>query len=202
MVATFFLKAFFELLIMRGTMSTPMKCEECGKKILIPNYRKDTFRFCSRSCGFHWHSKHDRVPKICKTCKKSFTVIRVREKIAKYCSPNCYYAAMKDRGSVLFTCRHCGKTFRDSPSVKRIYCSRACVNKSDLMTWSPKKTTLRKQMQRRGMILKCQRCKFDKIPQILGIHHKDRNPENNAKENLEVLCPNCHSIEHLKHIAH
>jgi 5-methylcytosine-specific restriction endonuclease McrA len=32
------------------------------------------------------------------------------------------------------------------------------------------------------------------------VHHRDRNPHNNAFENLEVLCPTCHSLEHLKHI--
>jgi predicted HNH restriction endonuclease len=30
------------------------------------------------------------------------------------------------------------------------------------------------------------------------IHHKDRDRDNNAMENLAVLCPNCHAIEHMK----
>ena len=34
----------------------------------------------------------------------------------------------------------------------------------------------------------------------LNVHHKDRNRKNNDYSNLEVLCPNCHSIEHMKHI--
>jgi len=28
------------------------------------------------------------------------------------------------------------------------------------------------------------------------VHHKDRNRENNEIENLELLCPNCHSEDH------
>lgn len=32
-----------------------------------------------------------------------------------------------------------------------------------------------------------------KLP--LELHHKDRNHYNNSLENLEILCPNCHSIQ-------
>lgn len=51
-------------------------------------------------------------------------------------------------------------------------------------------------MKRRGMIVSCARCGFDAEPAILGVHHIDRNRRNNALTNLEVLCPNCHSLEH------
>lgn len=43
---------------------------------------------------------------------------------------------------------------------------------------------------------KCERCGYDKIPDILEVHHKDRSRKNGAKENLELLCPNCHAEEH------
>jgi hypothetical protein len=42
----------------------------------------------------------------------------------------------------------------------------------------------------------CNRCLFDKNPNILIVHHKDRNRLNNVLDNLEILCPNCHSEEH------
>jgi 5-methylcytosine-specific restriction endonuclease McrA len=57
-------------------------------------------------------------------------------------------------------------------------------------------------MLARGLITKCNRCGFAEYPLILGVHHKDRNRDNNQPKNLEILCPNCHSIEHMKHIAH
>lgn len=41
----------------------------------------------------------------------------------------------------------------------------------------------------------CERCGFDKDPAII-VHHKDRNRSNNDISNLEVLCCNCHAIEH------
>jgi hypothetical protein len=43
---------------------------------------------------------------------------------------------------------------------------------------------------------KCERCGYDKCPEILVVHHRDRNRKNGAKENLELLCPNCHEEEH------
>ena len=39
----------------------------------------------------------------------------------------------------------------------------------------------------------CNRCGYDKITVV---HHKDRNRSNNSLENLEILCPNCHALEH------
>lgn len=42
---------------------------------------------------------------------------------------------------------------------------------------------------------KCNRCNIsDK--KVLLVHHKDRNRMNNIIKNLEVLCRNCHWIEH------
>ncbi len=43
---------------------------------------------------------------------------------------------------------------------------------------------------------KCERCGWDKAEEILQIHHKDRNKNNNAINNLEFLCPTCHLYHH------
>ena len=42
----------------------------------------------------------------------------------------------------------------------------------------------------------CERCGYDKHKAAIIIHHKDRDRNNAAIENLEVLCCNCHAIEH------
>lgn len=45
----------------------------------------------------------------------------------------------------------------------------------------------------------CERCLISEWmdnPVPLELHHKDRNKFNNSFENLEILCPNCHSLEH------
>ncbi len=41
----------------------------------------------------------------------------------------------------------------------------------------------------------CERCRYAK-QEILQVHHKDRNHDNNDINNLELICPNCHFEEH------
>ena len=45
----------------------------------------------------------------------------------------------------------------------------------------------------------CQKCGWNKVNKygnviFLEIHHKDGNRKNNKEKNIEVLCPNCHSL--------
>ena len=42
----------------------------------------------------------------------------------------------------------------------------------------------------------CKLCGWNEYPEILVIHHRDRNPRNNQPSNLVVLCRNCHSLVH------
>lgn len=175
-------------------------CKHCNTIFTVPEYRKDTAMYCSRSCMAL--DARVQLTSCCEECNTEFTHIASRANKAKYCSPKCYHKAMSKKGTVEYECEHCHKKFVDAPSHKRRYCSKSCVNKSAKETFKPKFTTVRKTMLRRNMITKCERCGFDQFPQILGVHHKDRDRKNNDLSNLEVLCPNCHSIEHMKHTPH
>lgn len=42
----------------------------------------------------------------------------------------------------------------------------------------------------------CERCGYNSHNAPIIVHHRDRNRMNDAIENLEVLCCNCHAIEH------
>jgi len=42
----------------------------------------------------------------------------------------------------------------------------------------------------------CNRCGWEKHPEALLVHHIDHDRSNNDVSNLEILCPNCHVIEH------
>ena len=42
---------------------------------------------------------------------------------------------------------------------------------------------------------KCERCSYEKF-EILQVHHRNRNRKDNAIDNLELICPNCHYEEH------
>lgn len=187
---------------MRNLRSKKFPCENCKKLVLIPPNRFKSFRFCSRKCAWDYKEKHERVEKKCVICGAGFTVIKARGTTAKYCSRSCYYKSGNGRGSREHSCKHCHKKFRTPPSHDRVYCSRACINKAAKEIWNPNFTTVRVTMKRRGMIEKCEHCGYNEEKAILGVHHKDEDRKNNALSNLAVLCPNCHSLAHLKHISH
>lgn len=184
-----------------------IKCLNCSSLFKVKQYRKDTAKYCSRRCL----ALHCRVELTsnCLICDKSFTHISSRANKAKYCSRSCYYKSQSIKAEtknspfkIEVSCHHCEKKFYSYSYHSRKYCSRACVSKENKKTFSPKFTTVRRQMQRRSMIQKCNRCGFDSHPNILGVHHRDHDRNNNDISNLEVLCANCHSIEHNKHICH
>jgi hypothetical protein len=99
-------------------------------------------------------------------------------------------------------CLCCGKSL---DRMRRKYCSNACQGKVRVSeTWkaitatsidvSPE--TLRKHIiQQRGE--RCERCclsKWQGSPIPVDLHHIDGNNENNAVENLSLLCKNCHAL--------
>lgn len=42
----------------------------------------------------------------------------------------------------------------------------------------------------------CADCGWNKFPEVLQVHHIDRNVKNNSLDNLVVLCPTCHNTRH------
>lgn len=111
-------------------------------------------------------------------------------------------------------CKNCNK---DISSQKK-FCSRSCSAKYNNKKrndngWKPDKKAKERYWQetefdtlgdrsKRKRVLweqdyKCNRCGLDewlgeKI--LLEFEHKDGNNKNNSRENLEFLCPNCHSL--------
>jgi hypothetical protein len=43
---------------------------------------------------------------------------------------------------------------------------------------------------------RCERCGYDRVREVLEVHHKDRKRSNNDLSNLEALCPTCHKEQH------
>ena len=176
--------------------SKDIACRHCGTMVLIPPHRFATFKYCSRRCGAL--AIRVEMSANCHVCGKHFSHIASRANSAKYCSRGCYYKAMHIKGTVRVQCHHCGKVFQDSPSTHRKFCSRQCTRKSSIDVWQPGFQTARKNMIHRDMLRQCERCGYREERQILVVHHRDRNRRNNALSNLEVLCPNCHALEHRK----
>jgi len=98
-------------------------------------------------------------------------------------------------------CIVCGKPILAGLNKKT--CSRKCsnINRAGIKyhLGSPRDKVKSQQalkirlLKQRGKI--CERCGYRKY-EILQIHHKDRNRENNKLNNLELICPNCHYEEH------
>lgn len=183
-------------------MKTPnVSCLFCNKKLYMPKNRLKTFKYCSRACKDK--SNKVQIERNCAVCDKKFTHISSRCNKAKYCSRLCYHRSQKGKGSQEFTCATCNKKFMGSPSKRYRFCTTKCrgefQRKPETYTHF---TNLRKALKRRGLVEKCEMCGYDEIKEILGIHHIDENRKNNKRENLMIVCPNCHSILHRKHIPH
>lgn len=117
-----------------------------------------------------------------------------------------------------FNCLHCGseKTISNKHSFQLKYCSNACqaeyenqqrINKwliGEELGWTGKTAMLKAWLRRhlkatRGSA--CSRCGWDGRHPLDGsslteIDHKDGDAHNCTPENLEILCPNCHSMTH------
>lgn len=113
----------------------------------------------------------------------------------------------KDRTS--FKCEVCGESFsltkymakyrREKGNIR--YCSRKCrtIGQRGKQLKTNEKLICNANITRRlrKELGKCQLCGFDEA-RILTLHHIDCNNRNNDSKNLILLCPNCHSLEHLK----
>lgn len=115
-----------------------------------------------------------------------------------YCSNNCYGVSCRRE----IPCIVCGKAILSGLHKKT--CSRSCsnVNRAGIIYShkKPRDKVFQHRTLRNELILgrggKCERCSYAKT-EILQIHHKNRNREDNSSKNLELICPNCHFEEHI-----
>lgn len=109
-------------------------------------------------------------------------------------------------------CKKCGKELTQEQR-HNIYCSQECANldkkESKIQLWlngefdgvrgsNQLSQTIRDYLLEKNNY-SCELCGWNKINPItkkcpLEIHHRDGNCLNNSNENLQVLCPNCHSL--------
>lgn len=115
-----------------------------------------------------------------------------------FCSSVCYGKNCRKE----IPCSVCGKPLLSGLNKKT--CTRKCANIQragiNYKIGRPKDKAscfraLKKQiLEKRGKF--CERCKYDTY-EILQVHHKNKNRNDNSDKNLEILCPNCHYEEHL-----
>lgn len=87
-----------------------------------------------------------------------------------------------------------GKAFNKGKSFKRRDALEYCFNGSTENSDRLKKKLIRDGYKK----AECENCTWTHWmgkPLVLELHHIDNNHTNNELSNLEVLCPNCHSLK-------
>jgi len=179
-----------------------MKCEKCQTET--------ENRFCSRSCANSYSREQDKCgTKIvnCIDCGKEIEVDKRAS--SKQCKCiNC----KKDKTNNQF-CLNCGEPVR--LKIHK-YCSKKCQMdfqyKQFIEDWKQLKKSgnisLKSELSISGYVKKyikekfenkCCKCDWAELNKFtnsvpLEIHHIDGNPQNTIEENLELICPNCHSL--------
>lgn len=180
---------------LRRKRPTLTLCPVCGKIVRLRSDKSSGY--CSVAC-FNRRRKPTKpdMVRLCAKCGKSFKR-HAGHVNQRFCSVGCarWRPALNPR-----KCVGCGKKFAPGKQGQ-IYCRRVCVavtrarrnREAGIFPNSREaKATLL------GKVAACQRCGWHIEPAVLELHHRDRNARNNHLSNLEVLCPNCHSIDHYR----
>jgi hypothetical protein len=149
----------------------------------------------------------------CETCEEGFVAkaSEVNRGYGRFCSRPCSSSRVRPtrRNRVELACAECGSDFERkvsslSGSKHGIYfCTRGCKDRAQRLGGVTKiqpphygTGTDYRSLAFRKYPPVCNRCRLDDR-RILVVHHKDRDRSNNAEDNLEILCPNCHAVDHL-----
>jgi len=138
------------------------------KPCLVCNTITSNPKYCSSSCSAIDTNKKKAKERYCLNCKKS-----IKRTINKYCSTDC---------QTNYQHKEKIKNWKNGIPIKNI----------NTPKW------LRMYLFEKYNN-KCCKCGWNEInsysnKQPLEVEHIDGNSTNNKEENLELLCPNCHSL--------
>lgn len=146
----------------------------------------------------------------CRICTTELYIRPCKQQIGwgKYCSKKCQNISQIT--SKEFVCHYCGKKVTRNPSniakskSGNFFCNNSCAmawKNSELKSganhylWNGGRATYRGRLLRNSDKIRCKRCGIEDV-RVLDAHHKDSDRQNNAVENLEWLCKNCHYLAH------
>lgn len=164
------------------------------------------------SAATQWHIQqriqrqiaYEQNPRTCKRCSKPLPFGSDKRQV--YCSHSCAAVNNNAKGKYIKKpCLMCG-----SP-VKNLFCSIKCkcdyIKQRDIARWlggeiiseSEDMPWIIRQYMLDESGNKCSSCGWCEINPTTGkipltIDHIDGNSRNHSKNNLMVLCPNCHSL--------
>ena len=164
----------------------PNKCVACGKPL---SYERRKNKFCNQSCAATYNN-----------LKRSGTK-HLKDKLDEKTCKNC--------GGPI----HKGKKESFSNALKRDFCSLKCKKdykqKEFVAKWKAGEVSgtssendiherVREYMLEKANY-SCEICGWNEVNPTTGkvpvqVHHIDGDCTNNHEENLQVLCPNCHSL--------
>ncbi len=143
-------------------------CLECGKSLYRPKHTLKGNVFCGRQCSFSY--RRNRVTRSCAQCGN--LVERVPSKLSI------------SKSGLVFCDRKCKEIAQHIGGIVEIQPSHYSTGKTCYRT---------KALGNHGA--SCKVCGYDKVTQMLDVHHIDSNRDNNALSNLEVLCVWCHALK-------
>lgn len=164
-------------------LSNPKQCLFCKK--ILP-YEKRRNDFCNKSCSASYNNMG-----ICRNPNGHTRIVKVTNERKK---PNRINYCL-----VYFTnCLFCGKSIISKKLRK--YCNNNCQLDYQMMKRvnnNPSSQTMRNYLIKKYGC--CQICGWKEIniytkKSPLELHHIDNNHLNNDENNLQLLCPNCHSL--------
>lgn len=179
-------------------------CAVCGTTFEQRHVGEKT---CSNACArvsFGWKGNRvfTRYTVNCAVCSTPFETVPTSSK-QRTCSRACQWAYKRahPRWPEQRQCVYCGTEFLAYRSQTR-YCSRVCGSRSrlDRMIRDGTIGTQSRKLKARLLAQRasCHRCGWSEEIAVLEAHHVDRNRKNNREDNLILLCPNCHSIDHYR----
>jgi 5-methylcytosine-specific restriction endonuclease McrA len=163
-------------------------CETCKE---VHDGKYGSGRFCDSVCKNTFVASLDRSKRNKKIAETSNgKKIPRKDTKCKYCIK--IFPSPSAAGAHSFRCHS-----NPQNAIRAGEIEKAKIKKYNEMTYSEVPKSYKRERIFNDQNGKCNKCSLDKwLGELitLEIEHKDGNHQNNARENLELLCPNCHSL--------
>lgn len=146
--------------------------------------------------------------RICQHCGKTFKIFKcwLKKGRGEFCSRKCYGEFKKGKPTWNKGIPHTettkdkirqkalGRTGWNKGLTKESHPNLIRLKKEKSPNWRGG-TTVYRSIAMENLLVECASCGVNN-PKTLVVHHIDRNRRNNQLNNLQILCLNCHRLEH------